>query len=91
MFSEKERAYCYSKEKPIQHFAAKFAGKEAVVKAFYSFGIKIGIINVEILNKESGIPYVIIKKKIPHSYNVKISLSHSETIAIAEVLVFEEA
>ena len=33
VFTEAERAYCFSRANPAQHFAARFAGKEAVGKA----------------------------------------------------------
>jgi holo-[acyl-carrier protein] synthase len=32
-FTEAERAYCDSRPNPVQHYAARFAGKEAVGKA----------------------------------------------------------
>ena len=32
-FSEEEIAYCQSRKNPAQHFAARFAAKEAVFKA----------------------------------------------------------
>ena len=32
-FTEAERAYCESRPNPAQHYAARFAGKEAVGKA----------------------------------------------------------
>jgi holo-[acyl-carrier protein] synthase len=37
-FTEAERAYCDSRPNPAQHYAARFAGKEAVGKAI-GFGI----------------------------------------------------
>src|ERR1700745_4536024 len=33
VFTEAERRYCFSRPNPAQHFAARFAGKEAVGKA----------------------------------------------------------
>ncbi len=33
VFTEAERAYCESRPNPAQHYAARFAGKEAVGKA----------------------------------------------------------
>ena len=33
VFTEEERAYCDSRPNPAQHYAARFAGKEAVGKA----------------------------------------------------------
>jgi holo-[acyl-carrier protein] synthase len=37
-FTESERAYCDSRPNPAQHYAARFAGKEAVGKAL-GFGV----------------------------------------------------
>jgi holo-[acyl-carrier protein] synthase len=37
-FTETERAYCDSRPNPAQHYAARFAGKEAVGKAI-GFGV----------------------------------------------------
>ena len=36
VFTESERAYCDSRPNPAQHYAARFAGKEAVGKALGS-------------------------------------------------------
>ena len=33
VFTEAERQYCESRPNPVQHYAARFAGKEAVGKA----------------------------------------------------------
>ncbi len=37
-FTETERAYCDSRANPAQHYAARFAGKEAIGKAL-GFGV----------------------------------------------------
>ena len=37
-FTEAERAYCDSRKNPAQHYAGRFAGKEAVGKAL-GFGV----------------------------------------------------
>jgi holo-[acyl-carrier protein] synthase len=37
-FTEEERAYCDSRPNPAQHYAARFAGKEAIGKAL-GFGV----------------------------------------------------
>jgi holo-[acyl-carrier protein] synthase len=37
-FTESERAYCESRKNPAQHYAGRFAGKEAVGKAL-GFGV----------------------------------------------------
>ena len=38
IFTAAERAYCDSRPNPVQHYAARFAGKEAVGKAL-GFGV----------------------------------------------------
>ena len=34
VFTQEERAYCESQKRPAIHYAARFAAKEAVAKAF---------------------------------------------------------
>jgi holo-[acyl-carrier protein] synthase len=87
IFTENEIQYCEKKMKPSQHYAARFAGKEAIVKAFAGFGIKISLITIEILSNEKGIPYVNILDDKLKDYVIKISLSHAENIAVACAIV----
>ena len=89
IFTEKEISYCQSKANPAQHFAVRFAGKEAVIKAVSShLKIILDYKEIEITNNGSGAPSV----KVTHEgfgqeYNVLISLSHQGTMAIAMVLL----
>jgi holo-[acyl-carrier protein] synthase len=46
-FTEAERAYCDTKPNPPQHYAARFAGKEAVGKALES-GVRFTWREIEI-------------------------------------------
>ena len=62
IFTENEIGYCIKKPNPAQHFAARFAGKEAIVKALSSAGKKISIKQIEILNDDSGVPVVNLHK-----------------------------
>ena len=62
VFTEEEIQYCESKKtQKYQHYAARFAAKEAVFKAISS-GLKnkydISWKDIEILNDENGRPYV---------------------------------
>lgn len=52
----KELKYCLSKTNPYPHLAARFAGKEAVIKLISGFGGKISPNEIEILNDNSGAP-----------------------------------
>jgi len=90
VFTDEEIEYCNNKGKPLQHFAVKFAGKEAVLKAMYSFGIPLDVSKIEILNSPSGSPYVKMEQPLLDKHNIKISLSHSETLAIAMAVVLRK-
>lgn len=90
-FTNKEVAYCNAQPNPTASFAARWAGKEAVFKSLgvASKGAGASLRDIEILPDESGVPQVYLHddakaaaegKNIAH---VHISLSHSDTVAIA--------
>lgn len=87
IFTKNEIQYCEKKERSNQHYAARFAGKEAVVKAFFCYEIEIPFNQIEILNKKNGIPFVKILDDRIVDFEIKISLSHSSEIAMAVVIV----
>ena len=87
VFTKKEILHCENKVRPMQHYAARFAGKEAVIKAFHPFGITLDVGKIEILNDDKGRPKIHINHKSSNQYEIKISLSHSNTIAIATAVV----
>ena len=91
-FTENERGYCFSQANPAQHFAARFAGKEAVVKALYGFGIKCRIENIEIVLDELNVPRVITHNIMTNHGEmvIKISLSHSDSISIAYSTIYSK-
>lgn len=79
--------------KQIEYLAKRFAGKEAVSKAIGS-GIADGLnfADIEILNKDSGQPYVIINSKAQiskkiESSQIQISLSDDYPFAVAFVII----
>ena len=91
-FTEKEIEYCESKNKQkYQHYAARFAAKEAAFKAV-SWKIKdkydIKWTDFEVLNDEQGKPcismYCIDYEDIE---NIDLSMSHCKEYAIANVTV----
>jgi holo-[acyl-carrier protein] synthase len=83
MFTYKEIEYCLSYNDPYPHFAVRFAGKEAVLKAIGGSVIK-NILDIEIANDESRKPYVITALT---KNEILISLSHCENYATATVIV----
>lgn len=91
MYTEKEIEYCNSKNTMrYQHFAARFAAKEAIFKAMSIMlqdKYEITWNDVEILNDENGRPYV---HFIKNNYNIKqidISMSHLKEYAIANCIL----
>jgi len=88
LFTQKELDYCFSKKNPSQHLAARFAGKEAIIKALSGIEISgITFTEIEIINNNLGVPYVQFSRPGMDNIYVKISLSHSSTISIAFALV----
>ena len=82
VFSKEEIRYCEGKKKKWQHFAVRFAAKEAVWKAAGLSGLKLR--DISIRRGPSGKPGVILSgKAAPH---ISVSLSHSESYAAAVAL-----
>ena len=86
VFSSDEQKYCQSKSYPEVHFAGKFAAKEAVIKSIKTSGYvkPITFKSIKIINKSDGSPYV--NLDFDYKGSVKVSISHTETHAIAFAL-----
>jgi holo-[acyl-carrier protein] synthase len=95
VFTPEEREYCESRMNRIAHYTARFAGKEAVLKALgtgWSGGIAwtdVNIVHVKSGNAEvslSGVALKVAEEKGVR--NILISISHSQlyanAVAIAE-------
>lgn len=81
IFSKDEIEYCLSKRKnAVQHFAVRFAGKEAVWKAINKSN-KLTITDISFKNSDLGKPEVFIKgKKVSY---IDISFSHNKYTVVA--------
>ncbi len=92
VYTKNEIEYCEkTNSMKFQHYAARFAAKEAVFKAISKLlnnKFDISWKDIEIINDENGRPYVelycIEKQKIA---DIDISLSHIKDYAIAMVAV----
>lgn len=93
VYTQQEIDYCQKKSCPEASFAARFAAKEAVSKAF---GTGIGAIqwlDMEIVNGQSGQPVVHLLGKcamIAQERQVKavhLTLSHTEQYAVATAIL----
>lgn len=91
IYTKKEIEYCESKKNmKYQHYAARFAGKEAIFKAISKIlqdKYSITWTDVEILNNENGRPKInFINNKLDEIKDIDISLSHCKDYAIANVI-----
>jgi holo-[acyl-carrier protein] synthase len=95
VYTERERAYCDSRGVvSAQHYAARFAAKEAALKALQT-GWRGGISwqDVEIASRESGAPYLIFTGQVLEVFEkfdatqAHLSMSHTTQHAIAQVIL----
>lgn len=92
VFTEKEIEYCESKNaQKYQHYAARFAAKEATFKALsWKLEDKYAICwkDIEVVDDKQGRPSLnIIGMNLDDIENIDISLSHCKEYAVANVTV----
>ncbi|HLN62536.1 MAG TPA: holo-ACP synthase, partial [Symbiobacteriaceae bacterium] len=85
--------YCLAKRRRYEHMAARFAAKEAVLKAFGTgMGQRMRWTDVEVVNGVTGRPYIHLHGEVAvwararGLSDLDISMSHTATIAIAQVV-----
>lgn len=91
-FTEAERAYCDSRPNPPQHYAARFAGKEAIGKAL-GFGVARAFAWREIEIAGRPKPMVRLSGRLQAwaeragAGSIDLSMSHSRELATAVCVV----
>jgi holo-[acyl-carrier protein] synthase len=93
-FWPEEVAYCNGMKFPALHFAARFAAKEAISKAFGTgIGHQFGWKDMEICKRDSGEPYAVLHGKGAELAKARgvtevfVSLSHCKDYAAAHAVV----
>lgn len=94
VFTVQERDYCESKRMKYEHYAARFAAKEAAMKAMeirrenrYRFR------EIEIRRHATGRPFIFMsavsRKRftLPKKFQMELSMAHEREYAIATVLL----
>ncbi|WP_156298947.1 holo-ACP synthase [Streptobacillus canis] len=84
IFSEKEIEYCESKKNKYESYSARYAAKEAYLKAVGSGITDINLKKIEVINDEEGKPFLYVDGKLIEG---DLSLSHTETLAIANIVL----
>ena len=95
VFTAEEQQYCESKGvQKASSYAARFAGKEAVMKAFGT-GLAGGSLqDIEILLNDKGCPYVKLSGKFAElaeelgGTSIHISLTHAREYAAAQAILW---
>ena len=85
VFTSSEIAYSEKRKNRFEHYAARFAAKEAVIKAFSRRDLAFK--DIEVVNLHDGKPCVRIHNKKIKTREIHLSLSHTNSIAVAQVVV----
>ena len=94
VFTEEEIAYCSKMKTPGPNYAARFAAKEAVSKAFgVGIGAELGWLEIEICRQENGAPFIALHgqaadfARLRGAGEIHLSLSHTAACAVAQVVI----
>lgn len=93
LFTQGELDYCHGKRRRYEHLAARFAAKEAVLKAFGT-GIRQRMrwTDVEVVRELSGRPQIRLDGEVAAFarrrglQQVDVSLTHTEDLALAHAV-----
>ncbi len=85
IFTDGEIEYCMRMRNPFPHLAARFAAKEAFIKASGKRK-ELTLKEIEVIKDESGSPHI---KANGVNQRALVSLSHERNYAIAYVVVIE--
>jgi holo-[acyl-carrier protein] synthase len=94
LFTPAEIAYCERKRYPAQHYAARFAAKEAFLKALNT-GLRNGLSwkDVEVRHGAGGAPELVLSgeaRELAEQRGIEktfLSLSHTSSLAMASVVL----
>jgi holo-[acyl-carrier protein] synthase len=94
VYSEREIRYCSTRTYPAQHFAARFAAKEAFLKGM-GLGMAggVGFRDVEVINRVQGKPELVFHgraKQLVDRAGITgshISISHTDSHAVAFIVL----
>ena len=96
VFTKRELSYANKKKFPHENLAARFACKEAVLKAFGDTKVGIRLKNIEILNDSKGKPEVILHKEAKkfadknNLDNIIVSMSHTNNYAVSNAILWKD-
>ena len=93
LFTEDERMYCEHTARPAEHYAGRFAAREAVLKALgLGFGNGVGIGDVSVVRDDLGRPHALLAGRAAEVAReqgvreVALSISHTYDVAVANAV-----
>lgn len=94
VFTDREREYCEARKQSAQHYALRFAAKEAFLKALGT-GLRDGLSwkDMEVVNDALGKPELVLHGKAVERgaalglSNTFVSLSHDGSFGVAMVIL----
>ena len=93
VFTGEERAYCDRSARPAEHYAARFAAREAVLKALGTgFSDGIGLRDVSVARDDAGRPRAVLTGRaaeVARELGVReiaLSISHTHDVAVANAI-----
>jgi len=87
IFTKGELAYCEKGRFAEQHLAARFAAKEAFIKAI---GRRLSPKEIVVENNSDGKPYLVSNAQLPLKLLTHLTLSHDGDYCIAQVILEEK-
>ncbi len=97
VFTPDEIAYCRARKDPVPHFAARFAAKEAGLKALGT-GLRLGVSwrELEVRRERGGPPMLILRGRSRELARARgadrmlLALSHDGDYAIAQAMLVQD-
>lgn len=94
LFTDRERDYCSARKRSAQHYALRFAAKEAFLKALGT-GLRDGLSwrDMEVVNDPAGKPELKLFGRAAELFRQNglarsfLSLSHDGNVAVASVIL----
>lgn len=96
VFTHAEHEYCFRKAQPCEHLAARFAAKEAVMKALGTGWVaKTSFREVEVVRAEGAAPTVVLSRRMREllpagPVRFWLSIAHTEHYAVAQAMITRE-
>ena len=95
VFTKAEQKYCNTKRNKYENYAARFAAKEAVIKAKRGGKGRYAFKDIEVVRSFAGAPSIFLspqarkKLKISPKAKFELTIAHERDFAIAAVMLYE--